>query len=296
MKYLVLLAISNMRKKTLIIQGGGFRTSFSAGVLDAFIAHNYNPFDQYIAISAGSIGLSYYLSRQYRHYYKAMCLLAEDNDFISYNKLMSAEGMMNVDFFREIANEKIPFDYETALSVIQNKEITFVMTNRTTGEAHYHTPTKETWMDAIIASCTLPFVTKGEHKIDGIGYMDGGWSDSLPVEWAFENGARDIVIIRTTPTEVKISQSWPDYFGSFYFWDNEKLQACFENNHVKYNASIDYINNPPKGLKITQIAPEDPLQTGTYSNSVKLITSDYRYGMECGLNYIQSLKEDDGSV
>ena len=285
-----------MRKKTLIIQGGGFRTSFSAGVLDAFIAHNYNPFDQYIAISAGSIGLSYYLSRQYRHYYKAMCLLAEDNDFISYNKLMSAEGMMNVDFFREIANEKIPFDYETALSVIQNKEITFVMTNRATGEAHYHTPTKETWMDAIIASCTLPFVTKGEHKIDGIGYMDGGWSDALPVKWAFENGARDIVIIRTTPTEVKIGQSWPDYFGSFYFWDNEKLQSCFENNHVKYNASIDYINNPPKGLKITQIAPEAPLQTGTYSNSVKLITSDYRCGMECGLNYIQSLKEDDGSV
>jgi len=285
-----------MRKKTLIIQGGGFRTSFSAGVLDAFITHNYNPFDKYIAISGGSIGLSYYLSGQYRHYYKAMCLLAEDDNFISYNRLMSAEGMMNVDFFREIANEKIPFDFETAFSVIQNKEVIIVMTNRETGEAHYHKPTKETWLDAVIASCTLPFVTKGEHFLDGVGYMDGGWSDSLPVKWAFENGARDIVIIRTTPPDVKISQSWPDYFGSYYFWDNEKLQACFENNHLKYNASIDYINNPPKGLKITQIAPVDPLQTGTYSNSVKLITADYRHGMECGLNYIQSLNEQDDSV
>lgn len=284
-----------MTKKTLIIQGGGFRTSFSAGVLDAFITHNYNPFDTFIAISGGSIGLSYYLSNQYRHYYKAMCLLAEDKDFISYNRIISAEGMMNVDIFREIANNRIPFDFPTALSAIKDKEVFIVMTNRATGEPHYHAPTKESWLDAVIASCTLPFVTKGQHFIDGVGYMDGGWSDSLPVKWAFENGARDIVIIRTTPPNVKISQSWPDYFASFYFWDNQKLQACFENNHVQYNASIDYINNPPKGLKITQIAPQDLLQTGTYSNSVKLITADYRYGMECGLNYIEALKKENNA-
>jgi predicted patatin/cPLA2 family phospholipase len=282
-----------MRKRVLILQGGGFRTSFTAGVLDAFSSHDYNPFDKYVAVSGGSIALSYYLSNQYKNYYKTMCFLAEDKKFMSYNRMISPKGIMNVDYFRTIASEKFPFDTYAALEAIVNKEIAIVITDRENGSAHYHRPCEDSWIDAIIASCTIPFVTKGKHEINGIDYMDGGWSDPLPVQWAVENGATDIVVVRTSPATLKMTQSWPDYFGSFVFRSNDKLKACFERNHEIYNASIDFMNNPPNGVNIIQIAPDGPLQTGTYSNSVKLITSDYRCGMENGLNFIQSLKGSD---
>ncbi|NRA12183.1 MAG: patatin-like phospholipase family protein, partial [Crocinitomicaceae bacterium] len=73
------------RKKTLIIQGGGFRTGFSTGVLDAFQKGNHTNFDIYIGISGGAIALSYFLSEQREKCFNAMCLLAVDPNFISYS-------------------------------------------------------------------------------------------------------------------------------------------------------------------------------------------------------------------
>ena len=278
-----------MLKKTLVIQGGGFRTSFTAGVLDAFHSQKYNPFDSYIAVSGGAIALSYYLGGQYKKCFEAMCLLAEDKNFMSWNRLISSQGVMNVDYFNDVANKKVLFDLDRAIEAVEGKELAFVMTNRETGEPHYYHPSKKTWLDGVIATCTLPFVTKGKHPIHGEEFFDGGWSDPLPVEWAHKNGASEIVVIRTSPPNLKVNQSWPDYFGSFIHRSNRRLQACFENNHEKYNSAIDFINDPPEGLTLDQIAPESPLQTGAYSNSVKLISADYRYGLECGLNYLLSL-------
>ncbi|MDX2362163.1 MAG: patatin family protein [Crocinitomicaceae bacterium] len=272
--------------KTLILQGGGFRTAFTAGVLDAFRTHHYNPFDGYVAVSGGAIALSYYLSDQYRCYYDALCLLAEDKHFMSWNRLISPMGVMNVDYFRTVAEEIIPFDIDKALETVEGKEMAIVLTNRSNGAAHYYHPDRKHWIDAIIATCTLPFVTKGSHMLHGEDFMDGGWSDPLPVKWAFDHGARDIVIVRTSPSELKLEQTWSDYFGTYIYSSQGKLKACFEENHLKYNDSVDFMNNPPEDLNLIQIAPEAPLQTGTYSNNVKLITADYRHGLDCGLRYL----------
>ena len=66
-----------MSKKTLIIQGGGFRTAFTAGVLDAFIAADYNPFNSFYVVSGGAIGASYYLSGQYKKCFEAICFFSK---------------------------------------------------------------------------------------------------------------------------------------------------------------------------------------------------------------------------
>lgn len=275
-----------MSKKVLIIQGGGFRTGFSAGVLDAFLAMKHNPYDAYYAVSGGAIAVSYFLGNQYKKCFESMCLLATDKNFMSYNKLIRRNMLMDVDYFYKVADEKVPFDVDTALNNIKEKDLAIVMTNKITGQAEYFHPTKKTWMDAVIASCTLPFVTKGKHIINENEYMDGGWSDPLPVIRAVEDGASEITIIRTSPKDLKVSQSWSDYIGTFAFRSNSKLKACFENNHRKYNDAIDFINTKPKGVTIRQIAPEIPLLTGTYSNSISVITKDYRHGMQRGLDFL----------
>tara|TARA_R110002072_G_scaffold282761_1_gene445797 strand:+ start:20256 stop:21098 length:843 start_codon:yes stop_codon:yes gene_type:complete len=277
-----------MPKKILIIQGGGFRTGFSAGVLDAFIAMKHNPYDSFYAVSGGAIAVSYFLGKQYKKCFESMCLLATDKNFMSYNKLIRKNMLMDVDYFYKVAYEKVPFDVDTAIQSIVDKELAIVITNKKTGQPEYFHPSKETWLDAVIASCTLPFVTKGKHVFNDNEYMDGGWSDPLPVLKAVKDGATEITIIRTSPKDLKISQSWTDYIGTFAFRSNSKLQACFENNHKKYNGAIDYINSNSGEIKINQIAPEVPLLTGTYSNSVSVITKDYRHGMQCGLDFLHN--------
>jgi sugar/nucleoside kinase (ribokinase family) len=51
-------------RKTLIVQGGGFRTGFTAGILDAFLAMDYFPFDRIVCVSGGAIASSYFQNNQ----------------------------------------------------------------------------------------------------------------------------------------------------------------------------------------------------------------------------------------
>lgn len=278
-----------MLNKTLVIQGGGFRTAFSTGVLDAFIAKEFNPFQSYVAVSGGAIALSYYLAGQYKRCLEAICFLAEDKDFMNWNRFVSAKGVMDVDYFRDVAETHIFFELEKAIRAVDNKELAFVLTNRDTGDPHYYHPNHKTWVEAVIATCTLPFVTKGRHSLHGEEFFDGGWSDPIPVKWAYDKGARDIVVIRTTPASMQSNQSWPDYFASFVYRSNEGLRRCFEENHKKFNEAIAFMENPPDDVNIIQIAPEDILKTGTYSNNVKLIEQDYRYGLDKGLEFLSGL-------
>lgn len=52
-------------KTALVAQGGGQRGIFTAGVLDAFVLSNFDPFDEFYGTSAGALNLCAYLCRQH---------------------------------------------------------------------------------------------------------------------------------------------------------------------------------------------------------------------------------------
>ena len=80
--------------KTLIVQGGGFRTGFAAGVLDAFMALDYYPFERIIGVSGGAIASSYYLAKQYGACVEAMYWLANDPEFVKLKHVIQERGYM----------------------------------------------------------------------------------------------------------------------------------------------------------------------------------------------------------
>lgn len=276
-----------MSKKALIIQGGGFRTGFSAGVLDAFIEKEYNPFDIYAGVSGGAIAASYFLQQEKRKCLEAMFCLTDNSRFINYRNLVRSKPVMDVDFFREISSELVPLDLSKVIVNCKDKKVGIVMTNANNGNPHYHEPTQETWIDALIASSSMPLVTKGAQRIGDDDFMDGAWSDSLPVKWAVEQGATDILIIRTTAEKEKMQQSWLDYFGELYNWRQKDIKRIFQTNHIKFNQSLEFILNPPAGITIQQIAPDKKLHAQQHSNSSELITKDHAFGYEKGLAFLK---------
>ncbi len=279
-------------KKTLIIQGGGFRTAFSSGVLDAFLKEKYNPFDLYVAVSGGAIATSYYIANQKKYCFNAICFLSEKGRFVDYSKFLKLQPIMDVDIFHAISNKHYPFDKNIAEQNLKGKQFSIVLTNKENGLPFYGNPLKSGWEETVIASCSLPFITKGKHTINGVDYMDGAWGDPLPVKWAVENGATDITIIRTAPANEKIKKSWIDLLGETYYQKNEKIRKAFTDNYRIYNDSIDYINNPPAEIHITQIAPEQPLKAGSYTNSIELLEEDYWNGFEKGEKYFKQIKQE----
>ena len=270
----------------LIVEGGGFKTGFTSGILDAFISANYNPFGQFLGVSGGSVAVSYFLSQQYRSSLDSMLLLAKDKNFLKFRRSLGTQGYMDIDFIAEVASRKVPFSIEKAIKNSEHNKVFFVTTNRISGRAEYLRPNATNWLDVVVASCTLPFVTKGKHIVDGTEYLDGGWSDPLPIKWAYDNGARKILVLRTTPKGDRSKQTWADYFGSIYFRSMPKLSQVFERAYQKYNEGLDFIDNPPSDLQIEQLTPYKLLKSTTYSYSKKSIMSDYRYGLDCGVKYM----------
>ncbi|HRH70200.1 MAG TPA: patatin family protein [Flavobacteriales bacterium] len=280
----------------LILQGGGFRTAFTAGVLDAFIAARHHPFTGYLGVSGGSIALSYFLSQQYGQCYKAMRVMAADPEFVKMSRAMSESGYMDIDRLQRVALKTVPFDLHRALDHVHEKHLEFVLTDRTTGEAAYLCPSASDWVDTVIGSSTLPGVTKGRHNLAGREYFDGGWSDPLPAQRAIDLGAKHIVVLRTAPAAVRLKQSWPDYFGSLYFRKHPALAQCFANSHQVYNASLDLMERPPIGVEIQQIAPEHVLRSGTYSYSAASLELDYRHGLDAGLRFVHEQRTADNTL
>ena len=273
--------------KTLIVQGGGFKTAFSAGVLDAFLSKNYNPFEMFVGVSGGAIAASYFIANQPGHCVDAISFLAANKEYMDMWRLLKAKAIVDVNIFYDISNKYMPFDFDTAEKNLSGKRMAIVMTNRETGQPHYYHPTRETWQDAIIASCAFPFVSKGKHVVNGVEYMDGAWSDPLPVEWAVQQGATDITLIRTSPPEEKMEKSWLDTIGEIYYRKNPGLKSAFGTNHENFNRAADFISHPPKEITIHQIAPKVNLKAGVYTNSKALIREDYLVGFETGLRFCE---------
>lgn len=273
------------------MQGGGFRTAFTSGVLDAFLVAERMEFEGYVAVSGGSIALSYFLAKQYGHCFEAMKLLADDPNFVQVKRLMSEEGYMDIDYLERISREVMPLDLEAAVKASVNKLLRMVVSSRDTGKAEYLEPQKEDWIKTVIASCTLPFVTKGTYNLRDKKYFDGGWADSIPSRWAYKKGFKKQLIILTSPLDHKLKQSWPDYLGSIYFRANQPLSRCFALSHEVYNDALTFISSPPLDAEFKVIAPEQLLLSGSYSYSGDSLLQDYRHGLDLGMRFLMQNRE-----
>lgn len=276
--------------KTLIVQGGGFRTGFAAGVLDAFMALDYFPFDRIVGVSGGAIASSYYLAKQYGSCVEAMYWLANDTEFVKLKHAIQDRGYMNIDYLREVAYEHVPLNLENVFTAAKGKDVHFIATNRATGSPEYLRPNNKDWVEVVIASCTLPFITKGVHKVRGMELMDGAWGDPLPIQWTADQGADDILIIRTSHLTKKMTKTIPNYLGSLFFRSQKELSDCFATHHNFYNDSLDFIKaSEGSNIKIEQLWPEDGLKCTGTSYSVNSIKADYRYGLQVGLEFVRKL-------
>lgn len=90
------------QKIALVVQGGGQRGIFTAGVLDAFLEANFNPFQLYIGTSAGALNLSSFISRQEMFGYNFITQYTSQDSFFSLYKYLSQQRSMDLDWALDI--------------------------------------------------------------------------------------------------------------------------------------------------------------------------------------------------
>ena len=272
---------------TLILEGGSLRCAFTAGVMDALLLLGPLKFDRIYGISAGSMVMATYLSGQYKHFYRISRDLVEDGTFIRFSSAWSKEGLMNLSHLRAHVMRHAPLDLD-ALGVAQETTQAIVVTTHLeTGEPRYIEPQGRDWMDALVASSSLPMVTRGKVKFRGEWMFDGGYSDPLPLDKAIEMGGRHILVVRTRPMGDHASQSYVDSFGMYWHRHNKVLAPLFLEGYDRYNDTVDRLlrGGDNHGRTWEEIAPPYPLQTDAWTVGAKEVAQDYRLGVDTAMNW-----------
>ena len=282
--------MSERRKfDALVLEGGSMRCAFTAGVLDVMQVVNYPPFRSYYAVSAGSMALTSFLSGQRKHFYVMAQELVEDSRFISYTSVFSHEGLMNLSYLMRYVSERDPIDITKAIEASRGVSVYMVATDFETGLPRYLSPKANNWLKVVAASSTLPLVTRGRVKMDGDWMFDGGYSDPIPLNRALEDGAQDVLVVRTRPSGELMDVGYIDYLASFWFRDNPKLSNLYANGHVNYNAIVQQLLKKGDGKRTwMELSPRHPLRSDGYRVTAFDVIADYRHGLEVALDWLAS--------
>ena len=267
----------NKKEKTgLVLEGGGLRGIFTAGVLDFFLEKNIE-FDGCIGVSAGSCHACSYLSKQYKRAFNVSVDYLDDKRYCSMHSLITTGDLFGVDFvYGEIPNKLNPIDNEAFMK--SRTRFQAVITNCRTGEAEYP-DVKDFRTDTVYirASSSLPFLSKMV-KINGELYLDGGVSDSIPIKKSIENGNTKNIIIMTRDKKYRKKQSKLGKISAIRYKKYPKFVELMNTRFSRYNEILEYIYELERQEKVFIIQPETPLNLGRIEKNREKLTNVYNIG------------------
>ena len=170
-----------MAKTGLVLEGGGQRGIYTAGVLDVFMDNDIEV-DGVIGVSAGAIhGLSY-VARQRGRNMRYNMKYRNNKHYMSLYSLLTTGDICGEQFcYHDIPEKLDPLDYDAFLA---NPTKLYVgCSNLDTGEAEYLECTdmrKPEDVNKVRASASLPLVSNIV-EVDGMKLLDGGVADSVPI-------------------------------------------------------------------------------------------------------------------
>ena len=282
--------MANQQKIALIVEGGGFKSAFTAGILDSFIINEFDPFKLYVGVSGGAMNLTSYISQQYKRNINIIYSVSKNTNFISLIRFLKGGNYMELKYLIDVASQEYPFDMDAANNNIKYSDCKVVVTNYLNGSPAYLSVKKYGWLKTMQATGSLPVAIRGYCEIAGKKYIDGGLSDPLPVKRVYDWGYRNIILLRTHQNDVEPDWKLSSLYAPIIYRNNPKLQKLIMRNDKIYSRQQKYISKPPKDLKLIQVAPQTELECGVISSNLKDIRMDYRYGLELGLDVLPGLQ------
>ena len=282
---------SEQAKIALVVEGGGMRGIFCAGVLDAFQQFNFDPFNLYFGVSSGSLNLLSFLSEQIRRNRDVYEYCTSNKKFINFQRFMTGGNFIDLDWMWQSSIEAYPLDTDKIFSKIPHpKQLYVVCSNIDKGSVQYIEPNINNLRQVITASSAIPVLYRTPVYLDNDKYVDGGLTDPIPVYKAYELGAKVIVVIRTRNIDYRKSKTIEANMMQYYYRHSKQIYQLLNKQPEIYNDSIDFIENPPEDVKIIQIAPEQPLHSGRTTREWHRLSHDYRTGYQLGIKAVETFK------
>ncbi len=265
-----------MYQAGLVLEGGGMKGLYTAGVLDFFLDKGII-FSSVYGVSAGACNMCSYLSGQRGRALAVNIDYLDRRDYCSLESLLRTGDLFNVEMcYHRIPEELNPYDYET-FDLYTGRAFS-VATNIETGRPEYfRIRDMKKDIDKIRASASLPLVSRNV-KIDGGLYLDGGISDAIPLQRSILDGnSRNVVVMTKEVGYVRQPSTQLGLIRARYL-KYPKVYELMKERHINYNGQQEFIQRQQKNRQAFVIRPQKPSDVGRVEKDVKKLKNLYRQG------------------
>ena len=164
------------------------------------------------------------------------------------------------------------------------------VTNLATGKAEYHKVDNVfEQMELLRASSALPLASKIV-EWQGNKYLDGGLSDSIPVDFAKSLGFDKLIVVLTRPIDYRKKPSNGRVYKLFYR-KYPKFVEVASKRYQHYNDTIEHISNLENEGELFAIRPSQNLEIGRLETNPDKYEEIYQIGVKDTQVIMEQLKD-----
>ncbi|MDO4512131.1 MAG: patatin family protein [Bacteroidales bacterium] len=275
----------------LVLEGGAYRGMFTCGVLDVMM-ENHVQVNGVVGVSAGAAFGVNYCSGQIGRALRYNQRFAGDRRYGGLYSLITSGDLYNAHFcYHVVPIEYDVFDYEKFLA----SEVDFhlVCTDVVTGEPVYHLlrdPDIHVALEWIRASASMPMVSNVV-EVGGYRLLDGGMTDSIPLEYFQRQGYERNIVVLTQPLgyEKRLTKAMP--LIRLLLRKYPKMVDAMARRHHMYNAQLEYVAAQEKAGNALVIRPAEPLTIGHTCTDPALMAHTHQLGRQQALAHLKEIQE-----
>lgn len=277
----------------LVLEGGGMKGMYTAGVLDFFLDKGLD-FSSVYGVSAGACHMCSYLSKQRGRALDVGIDYLDSKKYCSVESLLTTGDLFNVKTAYHLIPEYLnPYDYAT-FDRYEGRAYA-VVTNIVTGKPEYlRIRDMKKDIDAIRASASLPLVSRNV-KIGGKLYLDGGIADAVPIQKSILDGNRkNVVILTKEEGYVRKPTSHLELIKLRYL-KYPKVYELMAKRHIAYNKMLEYLAKQQENGQAFVIRPKKKSDVGRIEKDAEKLKALYEEGyrdaegcFELLQNYLES--------
>ena len=290
-------------KTGLVLEGGGLRGIFSAGVLDVLMEEGVK-FDGAAGVSAGAAFGSNYKSGQNRRAIRYNLRFAKDPRYSSVMSLIATGNLFNAQFcYHDIPEKLDPFDWEAFRR--NPMEFYLVCTDVETGKPVYHlcdNDSEQEMLEWFRASGSMPLVSRVV-EIGGQKLLDGGISDSIPLRFMEEQGYQRNIVVLTQPSDFVKTLNPLMAMIERGLRSYPNAVEAIRNRHIVYNEELAYVRQRESGKQAFVIRPDHALDIGRVEHDRMKIRAAYKAGRRKArkllpdiLTFLEGAKAEDTGI
>jgi len=277
----------NTEKTGLVLEGGGMRGIYVAGVLDLFLERGVHV-DGVIGVSAGAIHGCSFVSGQKGRSIRYNLKYCKDPRYISFRSLIRTGELFETEFcYRQLPETLDPFDNDRFEA--SDTDFYVTCTDVETGKPVYKLckTLRGEKIDWVRASASMPLASRIV-ELEGYKLLDGGVTDSIPLAAFRKLGYRRCVVITTRPNGYRKKPNRMLPLLKRVYRDYPQFVEAMACRHLAYNRQLDELARLEKEGQILVIRPSSPLQIKRTERDPGRIKEMYDLGYADGERMVES--------